>query len=89
MDCILVANDEVAKDEMRQSMLRISKPQGIKLVIKSMEDSIKAIKSGVTDKYKLFIVVNNVKDVERLTDAVPEINDVNLEYFRQWREAGH
>ena len=77
-DCILVANDEVAKDEMRQSMLRISKPQGIKLVIKSMEDSIKAIKSGVTDKYKLFIVVNNVKDVERLTDAVPEINDVNL-----------
>lgn len=78
MDCILVANDEVAKDEMRQSMLRISKPQGIKLVIKSMEDSIKAIKSGVTDKYKLFIVVNNVKDVERLTDAVPEINDVNL-----------
>mgnify|MGYP001260622847 CR=1 FL=1 len=78
VDCILVANDEVAKDEMRQSMLRISKPQGIKLVIKSMEDSIKAIKSGVTDKYKLFIVVNNVKDVERLTDAVPEINDVNL-----------
>ena len=68
----------MAKDEMRQSMLRISKPQGIKLVIKSMEDSIKAIKSGVTDKYKLFIVVNNVKDVERLTDAVPEINDVNL-----------
>ena len=63
---------------MRQSMLRISKPQGIKLVIKSMEDSIKANKSGVTDKYKLFIVVNNVKDVERLTDAVPEINDVNL-----------
>ena len=28
VDCILVANDEVAKDEMRQSMLRISKPQG-------------------------------------------------------------
>ena len=31
-DCILVANDEVAKDEMRQSMLRLSKPQGMKLV---------------------------------------------------------
>lgn len=38
-DCILVANDEVAKDEMRQSMLRLSKPQGMKLVIKSIEDS--------------------------------------------------
>ena len=55
-DCILVANDEVAKDEMRQSMLRLSKPQGMKLVIKSIEDSVKSIKSGVTDKYKMFIV---------------------------------
>ena len=54
-DCILVANDEVAKDEMRQSMLRLSKPQGMKLVIKSIEDSVKSIKSGVTDKYKMFI----------------------------------
>ena len=47
-DCILVANDEVAKDEMRQSMLRLSKPQGMKLVIKSIEDSVKSIKSGMT-----------------------------------------
>ena len=77
-DCILVANDEVAKDEMRQSMLRLSKPQGMKLVIKSVEDSIKALKSGVTDKYNLFIVVNNILDVERLTDAVPGLKHVNL-----------
>ena len=72
-DCILVANDEVAKDEMRQSMLRLSKPQGMKLVIKSIEDSVKSIKSGVTDKYKIFIVVNNIQDVEtaiRLSKAV-------------------
>ncbi len=77
-DCILVANDEVAKDEMRQSMLRLSKPQGMKLVIKSIEDSVKAIQSGVTDKYKLFIVVNNVQDVERLTEAITELKYVNL-----------
>ena len=27
-DCILVANDEVAKDEMRQSMLRLVQATG-------------------------------------------------------------
>ena len=70
-DCILVANDEVAKDEMRQSMLRLSKPQGMKLVIKSIEDSVKSIKSGVTDKY-------NIQDVERLAKEIPELNYVNL-----------
>ena len=73
-DCILVANDEVAKDEM----LRLSKPQGMKLVIKSIEDSVKSIKSGVTDKYKMFIVVNNIQDVERLAKEIPELNYVNL-----------
>lgn len=77
-DCILVANDEVAKDEMRQSMLRLSKPQKTKLVIKSVEDSIEAIKSGVTDKYNLFIVVNNIQDVERLVAEIPELKYVNL-----------
>ena len=77
-DCILVANDEAAKDEMRQSVLRLSKPQRTKLVIKSIEDSIRAIKSGVTDKYNLFIVVNNIQDVERLAKEIPELNYVNL-----------
>ena len=77
-DCILVANDEAAKDEMRQSVLRLSKPQRTKLVIKSIEDSIRAIKSGVTDKYNLFIVVNNIQDVESLAKEIPELNYVNL-----------
>ena len=77
-DCILVANDEVAKDEMRQSMLRLSKPQGMKLVIKSIEDSVKSIKSGVTDKYKMFIVVNNIQDAERLVAGISELKYINL-----------
>ena len=66
-DCILIANDAVAKDEMHRSMLLLSKPQGMKVVIKSLEDSIASIKSGVTDKYNLFIIVNNIRDIERLT----------------------
>ena len=74
-DCILVANDEAAKDEMRQSVLRLSKPQRTKLVIKSIEDSIRAIKSGVTDKYNLFIVVNNIQDAERLVLSLIHISE--------------
>ena len=77
-DCILVANDDVAKDEMRQSMIRMSKPQGVKLVIKSIEDSIKAINSGVTDKYNLLVVVNCLKDAERLTSGCSQIKEINL-----------
>lgn len=77
-DCILVADDEAATDKLKMSTLRLAKPQGIKLVIKSIEDSIKAIKSGVTDKYNLFIVTGSVADAKKICDAIPEINSVNL-----------
>ena len=57
-DCILIANDDVPVNELRKTTIKLAKPQGIKLVIKNIEDSIQALQSGVTDKYKLFIVVN-------------------------------
>lgn len=61
-DCILVANDEVAADDAQRAILKLAKPSGCKLVIKGLDDSIAAIKSGITDKYRLFIVVKTVKD---------------------------
>lgn len=69
-DCILVANDAVAKDDLRMSVLRLAKPEGVKLVMKSVEDSIKAIASGVTDKYRLFILTESIEDACRLIEGV-------------------
>lgn len=77
-DCILIANDEVPKDEIRKTTIKLAKPNGVKLVIKNIEDSIKAINSGVTDKYKLFIVVDSVSDAYKLAVACPEIKQINL-----------
>ena len=77
-DCILIANDDSATDSLKMAALRLAKPQGIKLVIKTVDDSIKAIKSGATDKYKLFIVTGNVKDAKRICDEIPEIKSINL-----------
>lgn len=65
-DCILIANDAVAADSLRMAALRLAKPEGVKLVMKSVEDSIAAIRSGVTDKYELFIIVESVEDAYRL-----------------------
>lgn len=65
-DCILVANDAVMKDDLRKSSIKLAKPSGIKLVMKTMEDAVAAINSGVTDKYKLLIVVESIHDAEVL-----------------------
>ena len=76
-DCILIANTAVTNDNLRKTAIKMAKPAGTKLVIKNIEDSIKALNSGVTDKYKLFVIVESVKDAyELMTKA--DIHSVTL-----------
>ncbi|KRN47372.1 PTS system, IIB component [Kandleria vitulina DSM 20405] len=65
-DCILIANTAVTNDPLRKTAIKMAKPAGTKLVIKNIEDSIKSLNSGVTDKYKLFVIVESVKDAYEL-----------------------
>ena len=76
-NAILVVSDSVAKDEIRIKTMRLAKPSGVKLVIKSVDDSIAAITSGVTDKYDLLIVAGCVADAERIARACG-IGSLNL-----------
>ena len=70
-DCILIASDDLLKDELRMAGLKMAKPSNVKLVMKSIADSIKALNSGVTDKYNLLILCESVEDVYRLTRVSP------------------
>lgn len=76
-NAILIANDELVHDKLRQNIIKFSKPAGVKVIAKTIEDSVKAIKSGVTDKYNLFIVVETIEDAYLLAKAV-DIKEVNL-----------
>lgn len=77
-DCILVASDSVVHDDVWKTTLKLGKPAGVKLVIKNIADSISAINSGVTDKYKLIIVVQTIADAKRLSDGCESIKSINL-----------
>ena len=70
-NCILIANDAAATDD-------VGKPNNVKLVIKTVEDSIAAINEGKTDKYSLMIVTGNVKDAVRLARETTQIKSINL-----------
>ena len=48
-DCILIANDAVASDELRKTTMKLAKPQGVKLVIK--------------DAYKIASKVKTVQEI--------------------------
>ena len=77
-DCILIANDAVAVDDIRIAAMRLAQPNGVKLVIKNMNDSIQALNSGVTDKYKLLIVIESIADAYRLANSCKIITSINL-----------
>ena len=77
-DCILIANDAVVHDEVFKTTMKLAKPSGVKLVIKSLEDSIKAINSGVTDKYRLLVVVKTIHDANILSAGCSSVKSINL-----------
>lgn len=77
-NAILIANDAVAQDTFRKKTLQLAKPASAKLIFKSIEDSAKAIKSGVTDKYRVFIIVETINDAYRLAKLTPAIKLIDL-----------
>ncbi|GEL15869.1 PTS sugar transporter subunit IIB [Pediococcus cellicola] len=79
VNTILVANDAVAKDDFRKSAIRLAKPENAKLVMKSVNDSVQAINSGVTNKYKMLITVESVADANKLIRGCDEkITSLNI-----------
>ena len=55
-DCLLLVSDTVKNDPLRLNALKMAKPSGTKVVVKNTAEAVEALKSGVTDKYKLFII---------------------------------
>jgi len=70
-NCILIACDAVVKDDVRKTTLKLARPAGVKLVIKSVDDSIEALRSGVT-------VVESIEDAYRLAKGYSEIKHINI-----------
>ncbi len=70
INCILIANDDLLLNEHLLRSTQVARPKGVKLVIKSVDDAIKAIESGVTDGYRMLLLVASLEDAKRINDVV-------------------
>ncbi|MCI8847119.1 MAG: PTS sugar transporter subunit IIB [Kineothrix sp.] len=77
-DCIFVINDDVADNKLRMTSLKLAAPGGVKFVAKSVDDAIELLNGNKTDKYKLFLIVDNTADALRLVKEVKDVDHVNL-----------
>ena len=76
-DCILIVNDAVAADKLRSTSLKMAAPAGVKFV-KTLKDAIPLLNGTKTDKYKIFLIVDNTADALELVKNVKDVNHVNL-----------
>lgn len=65
-DCILLVTETLLNDPIRVTSVKLAKPPGVKVVVKTIEESIQAMKSGITDKYHLFVVCETIEGATKL-----------------------
>lgn len=74
---ILIANDEVVKNEMAKMALKMAKPSGMKLAIRSIDDGAALLNDPRSQQIPIFVIVKTIQDAVRLckkTDAIKKVN---------------
>ena len=77
-ETILVANDEVAKDNFKVAAMKMAKPAGVKLVIKSKDDAIKALNNPINANKRVFLVTESVEDAFYVYQKIEGITQLNV-----------
>lgn len=77
-DAILIANDGVVNDEITKLAIKMAKPAGVKMAIKSLKDGIDLINNPKTNNMKLFVVVKNTDDALKVVQEIEGIKMLNI-----------
>jgi fructoselysine and glucoselysine-specific PTS system IIB component len=78
VNCLIVANDKVAKDEFMKLTLGLAKPAGTKLLIKGINDASAFLNDEKNKELKVLLLINSVKDAAVMANDVPEIKSINI-----------
>ncbi len=78
VDCLLVANDKIAKDEFQKMTITLAKPANTKLFIKNIYDAIHFLNDEKHAKLKILVLINSIKDAAALVAGVNEITTINF-----------
>lgn len=76
-DCLLLVSNTVRDNPLRMQTLKLAKPEGVKVVVKNLEDAIEALQSDVTEKYQLFIICETIELAAEVAKAA-KIKSINL-----------
>jgi len=78
IDCLVVANDIVAKDDFQKMAMGLAKPPSAKLFILTLADSMTFLNDLKNKNAKILLLVNCVDDAFTLSNGVPDIKSINF-----------
>lgn len=74
---ILVANDDVANNKMRQNLMTMAAPNGVATRFWTLQKTIDTIHKAA-DRQKIFLICESPKDVLTLVEGGVPIKDLNI-----------
>jgi len=75
---IIVANDQVVKNDVQKMSLKMATPDTAKCSILSVEDAVQVLNDPRAESLKILVIVNNPTDVRRIIEKVSNIPLVNV-----------
>lgn len=82
---IVVASDKAAENEIMKSTMAMAVPNGIKLLVRNVDDSIVFFNSEKTRDVRLFVLTSNVRDALKIAqncrEVVGAVNVANVGKF--------
>jgi len=78
IDCLVVANDKVAKDDFQKMAMSLAKPPTAKLFILTLAEAVTFLNDVKSKNAKILLLVNCVRDAFTLSNEVSEIQSVNF-----------
>ena len=78
LDGIVVANNEAAENELQKKALKMAVPNGIKVIIKTLDDAVTLLKDKRASDMKLLILVRTIGDALFLAKQLDNIGYLNI-----------
>ncbi|WP_370297380.1 PTS system mannose/fructose/N-acetylgalactosamine-transporter subunit IIB [Rossellomorea marisflavi] len=78
---IVVANDQIAENDVQKSALKMAAPDSAKVSVVPVSKAVELVNDPRAEKLKILVVVNNPLDVKRLVEGIKEKPYLNMANF--------
>lgn len=81
VDRIVVADDDAAENETQKYAMQMAVPDGVKLVVTTVEKAIALVNDPRAERLKIFLIAKNPDNVIKLVEQMKEKPRINVGNF--------